>query len=600
MGTDEYYQHKIVIRNLINLLLLIFIPLLTLSSLSVIVTQRYIKEEVNKNNIILLKQASQKIDLILNKMDTLSLNFGINPYMIIELDHLFNQPALTYEDLQILSVVKSNIDSAPDMSSYIKSVYLYYKNSNNRLISSDGLGLTNINSYYDKEWYNTFQNNQEKTKIYSELRKFNDSSYAPGQSILSIYKNLFTTNGKKANGVIVMNIQTDFMQELLKSLISYPNEGIVVMNENQIPVISYQLPSKITNQELMNFLSDNRLYFTYSLSGKSYTVSKYYSSNYGWTYLSVTPNDSLYVIPMRLLQLTVVLLVISLVMGILLALYVTRKNQMSFIKIVEMLDAAKEGRPLPVITSRIKDEHSYIIENIVKTFINQEYLKMQLSERKYRMKVLELQALQSQINPHFLYNTLHTISWKAISLTKKPNEISNMIDNLSTILKYVLSSSDEMITLDKEIYYTMCYVNIQSVRYSNKFKFRLVYDEQLANIKIMKLLLQPLIENSIYHGIKEKEGAGTITIRIGKSYSQLKILIADNGLGMKEERLQEIRKRLMIEEKVITDHIGLYNVNKRLQLTYGDNFTLRIKSAFQKGTAILIRIPVSQTDNTYE
>lgn len=594
MVTDQYNHHKIMVRNLVNLLLLIFIPLMMLSSLSVVVTQRYIKEEVNKTNLILLQQASQKINLILNNLDTLSLNFGINPYMIVELDRLFSQPTLTYEDLQILSIVKSNIDSISDMNSYIRSIYLYYKNPNSRMITSNGLGITNIDRYYDQEWYNYFQQNSEKTKIYSEIRKLDDSSYAPGQSILSIYKNLFTTNVGKANGVIAMNIQVDFMQELLKSLVSYPNESIVIMNENQTPVISFQLSNKITDKELAGFLSDKRLYFTYSLSGKSYTVSKYYSSVHGWTYLSITPNDSLYVIPMRLLQLTIILLAVSLVMGILLALYVTRKNQKSFIKIVEMLDAAKEGLPLPAITSHIKAEHSYIIENIVKTFIKQEYFKMQLSERKYRMKVLELLALQSQINPHFLYNTLHTISWKAISMTQSPNEISNMVDNLTIILRYVLSNSNEMVDLKDEIYYSMCYVNIQAVRYSNKFKVQLLCDEQLAGVKIMKLLLQPLIENSIYHGIKETEGEGTIFIRISKNDLYMKILVADNGLGMSKEKLSEVRRRLLTEDKVVTDHIGLYNVNKRLQLIYGDNFRIRIKSVFQKGTAILIRIPISQ------
>ena len=219
---------------------------------------------------------------------------------------------------------------------------------------------------------------------------------------------------------------------------------------------------------------------------------------------------------------------------------------------------------------------------------------MQLSERKYRMKVLELLALQSQINPHFLYNTLHTISWKSIAITKKPNEISGMIDNLSTILKYVLSNSNEMVTLDEEIYYTMCYVNIQSVRYRNRFRVKWTYDDDnLAEIMIMKLIFQPLIENSIYHGIKEKEGEGVISVRLVRDGSFLKIWLIDNGLGMTRERLDEIREMLKPEKDTIkSDHIGLYNVNKRLLLTYGDSYRIRIKSAYGRGTAIFIKFPL--------
>jgi two-component system sensor histidine kinase YesM len=140
-----------------------------------------------------------------------------------------------------------------------------------------------------------------------------------------------------------------------------------------------------------------------------------------------------------------------------------------------------------------------------------------------------------------VYNTLHTISWKSIALTKAPNEVSEMIENLSTILKYTLSNSNGTVLLEEEIYYTMCYLHIQSVRYRNKFTVNWTYDDKLANVRIMKLVLQPLIENSIYHGIKEKEGSGTISIKIVQDHFYLKIWLVDDGLGIVPEKLQEIR-----------------------------------------------------------
>lgn len=591
---EGYNRHKIMVKNLTNLLLIIFIPLVTLSVLSVIVTQRYIKEEVIMKNEILLKQASQNFDLVINELDTLSLDYGVNPFMTVEIERFFNLPTLSYEDLQIFTSVKSYIDSSANAKPYVHSIYLYYSNPDNRVISSAYRGFTFLNGSLDRSWYDTFLRNQDKQGIYSEPREVQDSSFGSAQSILSIYKNLFITTPNRAKGVIVMNIRKDYMEELLDSGIGVRNEGLIIANENRIPVISYKVPTAITEQDVISFLSDDRTFFSYMASETSFTVSKYQSPKYGWTYLSVTPNKSLYQVPSRLLQISIVLFGLALVLGVLLVSYVTRVNYKSFETIIKMLDAAKAGHMLPPVTSRVKDEHGYIIQNLVMAFINQDYLKMQLSERKYRMKVLELLALQSQINPHFLYNTLHTISWKSIAITKKPNEISGMIDNLSTILKYVLSNSNEMVTLDEEIYYTMCYVNIQSVRYRNRFRVKWTYDDDnLAEIMIMKLIFQPLIENSIYHGIKEKEGEGVISVRLVRDGSFLKIWLIDNGLGMTRERLDEIREMLKPEKDTIkSDHIGLYNVNKRLLLTYGDSYRIRIKSAYGRGTAIFIKFPL--------
>lgn len=601
MKTEGYNRKKILLQNLKNLLVIILLPLLILGSFSIFITQRYIKDEVNKNNEILLKQASEKIDLIITELDTLSLNFSVNPNAIVPLKRIFNQPTLSYEDANVLSLIKSYIESSTHVKPYYHSISIYYKNDKSRLISSIGAGLTDLHNNYDVTWYDSYVKNQSYRHVWSEVRYLQRDTFDRNEEVLTIYKNLFTSGLEDSDGVILLNIKTDYMEQLLNSAVNYPEQGLVVVNEKGVPIVAYNIPSSIQREDIANFVHDNRDFFTYTTSKNDYTISKYGTEKYGWKYLSITPNHVLYEMPRKLLEISIALLIASLVLGIFLALYETRYNFMSFLKIIKILDSAKEGQVIPSAISRVRDEHGFIIQSIIKAFIEQNYLKVQLSERKYRMKVMELLALQAQINPHFLYNTLHTISWKSIALTKKPNEVSAMIENLSTILKYSLSNAGQTVSLEEEIYYTKCYLDIQSVRYRHKFKVHWKYEDNLKELRMIKLLLQPLIENSIYHGIKEKEGQGAIYIHIVRDDHDLKIWLMDNGMGIPPERLKEIRTMLKDQEEIAKhEHIGLFNVNKRLILTYGDDFGLGIKSVYRKGTAIYIRIPMDRLPDTKE
>jgi two-component system sensor histidine kinase YesM len=277
--------------------------------------------------------------------------------------------------------------------------------------------------------------------------------------------------------------------------------------------------------------------------------------------------------------------------------FLTKRNYNNLLSIITTFESAENGEPLPALPSRVNDEYSFILQNVIKTFIEQSYLKVQLSEKKYRLKTMEFVALQSQINPHFLFNTLKTIFWKSISLTGDQNEVSNMIEHLSDILHYSLGNYEKTVTLAEEIKSVQSYIEIQKVRYKDKFRVIWQYDDALTKYSVLKLLLQPLIENCIYHGIKEKEGFSYIKIKMALVKSNILITIIDNGLGIKPDTLSEIRKKLS-EDGEYTEHIGLSNTNKRLKLTYGDEYGIVIRSKYGLGTVIYITIPVSEKDES--
>ena len=200
----------------------------------------------------------------------------------------------------------------------------------------------------------------------------------------------------------------------------------------------------------------------------------------------------------------------------------------------------------------------------------------------------ELKSLQSQINPHFLYNTLDTAQWKALEYNAF--EVADIINLLSGFFRLSLSDGKEFITIDDELQHVANYLEIQKIRYKEKVNYTINMDESLKPYLIPKLILQPLVENSIYHGLKLKKQKGFINIDIYSKNEYLLIKVEDNGLGIDPGKLKLLRENL--DNSIESEHYGLYNINERLKLTFKDKYEITIESKFEIGTKVLIQIPL--------
>ncbi|MBU5485861.1 sensor histidine kinase [Clostridium sp. MSJ-11] len=218
----------------------------------------------------------------------------------------------------------------------------------------------------------------------------------------------------------------------------------------------------------------------------------------------------------------------------------------------------------------------------IKNLINQVY-QVQAQKRS-----TELKALQSQINPHFLYNTLDTVQWKALEYDAF--EVADMINSLSGFFRISLSDGKEFITITDEAEHVKSYLEIQKMRYKDKISYHIDVDDSVEQYLIPKLIIQPLVENSIYHGLKLRKQNGTIYINISTEEGYLIIQVIDNGLGMDSEQLTILRKNLA--QSIESDHYGLYNINERLKLAFGEKYSIIIESEFEIGTKVLLKIPV--------
>lgn len=206
-------------------------------------------------------------------------------------------------------------------------------------------------------------------------------------------------------------------------------------------------------------------------------------------------------------------------------------------------------------------------------------------EQQILLKEAELKNLESQINPHFLYNTLDTIRW--IALKNKDVEVCGQIEALSDLFRHVLNKGEEMTTLGEELQYLDDYLLLQKARYGEKIDIRLDVDPTLLNARMPKLLIQPLVENAIYHGIEHKVGNGLIELKACREGDSLLIIVQDNGMGTQEEEvIQQIRG------KRSSKMFALHNIDERIKLRYGEAFGERFYSQPGKGTRVELRIPV--------
>jgi two-component system sensor histidine kinase YesM len=203
----------------------------------------------------------------------------------------------------------------------------------------------------------------------------------------------------------------------------------------------------------------------------------------------------------------------------------------------------------------------------------------------------ELKLLQAQINPHFLYNTLDAIMWLAEA--DKKQEVIDMVGSLSEYFRTSLSKGNDLITLEEEILHIKSYLEIQQFRYKDILDYSILIPAELNRYQIPKITLQPLVENALYHGIKNKRGKGNITIGGKITEERILLYVMDNGQGMTKERVSQIMDGLKEKaDRQETGFYGLFNVNERLHLYYGEESGLQITSTYTEGTTVEVIIPI--------
>lgn len=365
----------------------------------------------------------------------------------------------------------------------------------------------------------------------------------------------------------------NFITDTNGFVISYPNSFYTGISMNP----------KLTVQEFVQV--------TGLLKGQNTAVNKYVNGHRGWVYYNVYNKDYM-MRDIRNNQIMFILISLAAILfSSVLISYIVRRIGSSVALIIDGIDQVKEGNLNVSVALDSKDELGQIASNFNDMTGKVRNLIAEVSEAKDKQKDAEIRALEAQINPHFLYNTLDSINWMAIE--KEEYGISRMLRNLGVILRYSVNRSNQMVSVTEVADWLEKYISLQQMRFNQSFRFELNVAEAAGSVRIYKLLLQPFVENAVIHGFKgmEKGGVLRVDIFLSDTGERLNIIIEDNGKGMPREMAESFNVR----EQAVRDEggsIGLHNAFARMDMYYGREAVWNVNSIEGMGMVITLTLPV--------
>lgn len=389
-----------------------------------------------------------------------------------------------------------------------------------------------------------------------------------------------------------MNMDYGWLETLIMDSPEQSRDFYIVNGDKQI-VFSF-------NKELLNTSLDDQEYNFEMLENKGSYIDKQKgviigaanSSKSEWRYIYVTDVSEYFAQMDRYSWYMILMFCFIMILCIFISYFISVQVFLPVKQIVQMIDNPCEFYELnsqKQQEDRNKDELKYITSSFIKTISEQERYKEEL--KKYVTKYTETQIslLQSQINPHFLCNTLQTISFLSLELLDGENIISDTIDDLSVMLREIMNIDTNLISIEDEIKYTKAYIEILEKRYDGKLKVRWNCPEELLKHRTLKFILQPAVENSVKHGYKNMKTPGEIRITIEKSGDDVCYSVSDDGIGADSAWVEKMNQELS-KGSLIGNHVGLRNVNQRIKLLFGESYGVKICDC-SAGFSVVIKIP---------
>jgi two-component system sensor histidine kinase YesM len=317
----------------------------------------------------------------------------------------------------------------------------------------------------------------------------------------------------------------------------------------------------------------------------------------GWTLIGMISEEEVFIEVRKSREYVVWMAMINLLFSTIIIVWITRSMNVRLVRILRHMKKIKNQKFETIQEAESRDEIGQLTGEFnrmteqIKTLIDDVYkADIQRKALEIERRQAQLNALQSQINPHFLFNSLETIRMR--SLIKREEETARIIQNMAIILRNSLTWSKDFVTVQEEVTLIECFLGIQKYRFGDKLNYTIAVDEAAFPYKLPKLTILPFVENASIHGIEPLKGGGTISIEIGIEDGMIISTVTDNGIGMSEEKVNKLQS-FVDQEVEMGDRIGVQNVIYRLRLYYGEAFTFSVNSEPRKGTSVILKVPAT-------
>lgn len=538
------------------------ILLISIATCSIIFTN--VMDLETKSSIQNLEHINSQLDFFLTSVDNYSKSIIVNA-AVQDTTNKFNTKRQKFSEMDQMRL-KDELNTIIQSTSFIYSVNIY--SDSKQLIASTEVptnedSLSGIEISSDRIWLTA-----KKISIYDRNQKI---------PVLMLLQRFYSYSTGKMLGYVEISIPETAISSIYENT-ENENNTCIVDSTGSIQSTDglYPLYSVYPNLDNALFKNKSGFYFI----NNNIVFYKYFEK-LNW-YIITQVSSNIFLQPIYfLIFLSVFIAACGVVICTILSHKITQTITSPINQLIKHIQKVIQGRWEPVPNHTGQNEINFLFNRFNDMLAAQAKLKDNLLKEQKMKQKLSLDLLQEQVNPHFLYNTLDNIC--SLAEINENETLIEVVMNLSKFYRETLSKGSFYVTIKDEISITTAYLNIMRIRYFNKFEFTISCPDYLKAYPCLKLLLQPIVENSIYHGIAQIYYTGMINIDITESENGIRFTVRDNGVGISPKRIEEIW-----EEQ--NSHFGLKNVDQRIKLYYGDQYGLKIEQNADNGCTITLEI----------
>lgn len=575
---DKQKDYTPIATQIFRFMLLLIVPIIATTLFQTLVSAHQLSFLLQKETNQIMKQVDSILSFSKRNIELTSDVIAQDPSV---LSFLSGDP-LTQEDeehlRQLLSILEND---ARGITNII-------------ICRSDGKWISNSLSQRSRDsllrdsWYQDTALHPGKLLFYSNPAERNlISAYGySSDEVIAVTTALCDTDGTVL-GVLSMDFMIEYLDSEIGSLIVGSN-GFIYITDPAGNIIFAPRNLVVQRIDSAKLVQHSEVTKMISVDDVLYQVSNLDSSVFPWMIFGVFHYSDISWLPNTIRDIALIFLLITILLAFIFSRNLNHLIVEPILELNKCMKQVESGDLNVTFQSNNENEIGILGNSFNKMMQHTNELLVLLKRESDEKRAAEYRILQEQIKPHFLYNTLETIHWMAIETGN--SDISELILDLTQFFKLSLSGGNEFIPLEKEIEHISSYLSIQKVRYEDLFSFSITCAPETPKCSVLKLILQPIVENALYHGIKEDTEPGYIHIDIRPDKNDLLFRIEDTGVGLSEKSTAQLNQRLVNKQKGIG--YGLYNVNCRLTYHFGDRYHLWVESTAGAGTTVYIRHPI--------
>lgn len=586
--TSIYYV--LSIKNKISLAFIIVFSSLLILLVAIVynITSGILINKAIESTLQNLRLVSEKFDIAFENVEnyakTAIINNDVQDVLIkTQLDNELDN----YSNVQ---KVRKTLDSIINPRFLIDSMILY--DFKNKIYDS---GKIQSLEYAFRPEYNRFNGNfiTSGPKFWADTHESNFTEAESRQKIITFTSAVINANSGQPLGVLETNVNEKYISSLYSKIEMGQSGRLFIINKDGMVVSD-------TNKENIYFNISEEPYFKWVLDnegGKIFSthnnqnliISRHYK-RLNWIIIGVVPTSEITQDKYFLISRIALLGVVFILTSIFLTIFISNSITKPIVKLKKSMEYVGDGDLEVRVEVKTKDEVGALAEEFNRMIKKTSVLMESVYTEHKRKKEYELALLQSQINPHFLYNTLESIC--GLAVLNRNEDIINLTNELAMFYRGVLSKGSKIVAIQDEIKITERYMRILKVRYGDQFEYSINVEKEIYKFPTIKLVLQPIVENSISHGLRNKREKGFLVIRGLVEEGNVCIYIIDNGVGMKPEELERV-----FMEDTEDNHkrsFGLKSTDERIKLYFGPEYGLKVESVFNEGTTVKIVLPAKE------